>query len=310
LKTNPIVQIQAIDLPLLKEKGVQLFIQRDDTLHPHVSGNKWRKLKYNVLEAKQKGKTCLLTFGGAFSNHIAATAAAAQLAGMNSIGVIRGKDADPENSTLKFATSCGMQLQYVDRAEFRELRASGWKGVEVGNSEAVYVLPEGGSNDLAVKGCKEITGDWKEHYDFACCALGTGATFAGLVNGVSGDTHCLGFPAIKDQGYLSDEVSLFLEEPSRQNWELIREYHFGKYGKVNADLINFMNDFYIKTGIPLDPIYTGKMIYGLIDMIKNDYFNPGTKVIAIHTGGLQGNAGINMRLSKKGLQTLNYPISN
>ncbi len=307
MKVNPQVQIQQVDLPLLREKEISLFIQRDDTLHPHVSGNKWRKLKYNVLEAQRLGKSCLLTFGGAFSNHIAATAAAAQIAGMKSVGIIRGKDADPDNSTLKFAASCGMELRYIDRSEFRALRDAGWKGDILKSYSEAYVLPEGGSNDLAVKGCTEISENWNEQYDYACCALGTGATFAGLVTGVPNDTICLGFPAIKDQGYLQEEVSKYLIGAKGKQWELIRDYHFGKYGKVNESLIQFMNDFYAQTKIPLDPIYTGKMMYGLLDMIQSDYFASGTKIIAIHTGGLQGISGINDRLHKKGQLGLNYP---
>ncbi len=305
---NPPVQIQELTFDLLKQKKVQLFIQRDDLLHPHVSGNKWRKLKYNVLEAKKLGKDTLLTFGGAFSNHIAATAAAAQLSGLRSIGIIRGKDADPENPTLKFAQSCGMELVMIDRSQFRELRDNQWAGAVLDSYSKAYVLPEGGSNKLAVKGCSEMVEDWSEQYDFACCALGTGATFAGLVNGVPENTRCLGFPAIKDQGYLQGEVEEFLIENNSKDWQLIRDYHFGKYAKVNDELIQFMNQFYKETGIPLDPVYTGKMLFGLIDMIQNDYFPAETKIIAIHTGGLQGVAGINVQLAKKGKELLNYPI--
>ncbi len=304
---NPKVPIQTIDLPLLREKKVELFIQRDDTLHPHVSGNKWRKLKYNVEAAKKEVKSCLLTFGGAFSNHIAATAAAAQIAGMKSVGIIRGKDADQENPTLKFARSCGMELRFIDRSEFRALRDAGWKGAIVDEYKDIYLLPEGGSNDLAVKGCAEMVENWIDDYDYACCALGTGATFAGLVNGVSEGVVCLGFPAIKDQGYLKEEVLNYLIDGEKKRWSLVRDYHFGKYGKVNEALIQFMNEFYVQTSIPLDPIYTGKMIFGLMDMIQHDFFKPGTKILAIHTGGLQGIGGINAQLKRKGKEILNYP---
>jgi 1-aminocyclopropane-1-carboxylate deaminase len=304
---NPLVQIQEINIALLKEKGVQLFIQRDDQLHPFVSGNKWRKLKYNIVQAKKEAKEGLLTFGGAYSNHIAATAAAAEESGLKSIGIIRGEDVDISNPTLGFAKDCGMELMLVSRSDFRKYREERWQPEFLMNYPEYYILPEGGSNDLAVKGCAEISEYWERNYDYACCALGTGATFSGLVNGSREDkTVCIGFPALKDRGYLSEEVSQFLEGEQVGEWRLIRDYHMGGYAKVNDSFIQFLNQFYKETAIPLDPVYTGKMIFGLMDLIQKDYFPVGSTILAVHTGGLQGIAGVNDRQEKKGGLQLQY----
>ncbi|WP_369413822.1 1-aminocyclopropane-1-carboxylate deaminase/D-cysteine desulfhydrase [Abyssalbus ytuae] len=290
-------------LSILEEKSIQLFIKRDDLIHPHISGNKYRKLKYNLIEASNKGFTTLLTFGGAYSNHIAAVAAAGKEKGFKTIGIIRGEELwnrIKENPTLKFAKECGMEFKFISRGEYRKKTDKDFIErlyCEFGN---FYLVPEGGTNALAVKGCEEILTENDFSFDVVGVAVGTGGTISGIINCSQLSQQVLGFPALKGD-FLNNEIVKFA---SKRNWKLVCDYHFGGYAKINEELITFINDFKIKTHIPLDPVYTGKMLFGLMDMIKNDEFEKGTKILAIHTGGLQGIKGMNLRNRKKGLSEL------
>jgi 1-aminocyclopropane-1-carboxylate deaminase len=284
----------------LATNDVSLYLRREDLIHPFISGNKFRKLKYNLLQAKSEGKTKLLTFGGAFSNHIAAVAAAGKEFDFETIGVIRGeelKDKISENPTLSFAEECGMHFVFVSREQYR------LKGTVLFIKELrelygdFYLLPEGGTNDLAVKGCGEILTADDSSFSHVCCAVGTGGTISGIINSALPNQKIIGFPALKGH-FLSDDIRNFVH---RENWELVHDYHFGGYGKINEALIRFINWFYKETAIPLDPIYTGKMMYGLFDLIHKGYFPQGAKILAIHTGGIQGVAGMNDKLKRKKL---------
>jgi len=281
-------------------KDVELTIKREDKIHADISGNKYRKLKYNLISAKENDFDTLLTFGGAFSNHIAATASAGAEFGFKTIGIIRGnelKDKILDNPTLKFAQKCGMKFKFVTRELYRNKTDSKFLNdlkKEFGN---IYFLPEGGTNELAIKGCEEILTDIDDLYNFVCVAVGTGGTISGLINSSGTHQRILGFPALKGD-FLSKEISLL---SSKDNWSLIPEYHFGGYGKINSALITFINQFKQETKIPLDPIYTGKMLFGIVDLIKKGYFLKGSKILVIHTGGLQGIKGMNMKLQQKGL---------
>ncbi len=276
-------------------KGITLEIKREDLLHPFVSGNKFRKLKYNVLQAKAENQSVLLTFGGAFSNHIAAVAYAGKEQGFKTIGVIRGdelRDKISENPTLSFAQECGMRFEFVTREAYRhktEIAFIEQLQVKFGS---FYLVPEGGTNDLAVKGCEEILTELDADFDFVCSAVGTGGTISGLINSALPHQKVLGFPALKGD-FLQDEIRNFVQN---KNWELITDYHFGGYGKVTTEFIEWINWFYAQTGIPLDPIYTGKMVFGVMDLIQRNYFPPNSKILMIHTGGLQGIAGMNAKL--------------
>lgn len=279
---------------------ITLTVKREDLLHPHISGNKFRKLKYNILEAQKEGKEALLTFGGAFSNHIAATAAAGKEYGFSTIGIIRGEELVNkigDNPTLAFAQSSGMLLKFVTRDEYRQKTDAEF--VEKLKTEFgdFYLVPEGGTNALAVKGCEEILAVEDERFTHLSCAIGTGGTISGLINSAKPGQRVLGFPALKGEG-LSDDICKFAQQG---NWELVTNYHFGGYGKVTEELIVFMNDFFEKTGIPLDPVYTGKMFFGVIDLIHKGYFPEGSDILLIHTGGLQGIAGMNRELLRKKL---------
>ena len=282
------------DLP----KGITLEIKREDLLHPFVSGNKFRKLKYNVLQAKAENQSVLLTFGGAFSNHIAAVAYAGKEQGFETIGVIRGdelRDKISENPTLSFAQECGMRFEFVTREAYRHKTETAFIEQLQVKFGSFYLVPEGGTNDLAVKGCEEILTEFDAHFDFVCSAVGTGGTISGLINSALPHQKVLGFPALKGD-FLQNEIHKFV---NNKNWELITDYHFGGYGKVTTEFIEWMNWFYAQTGIPLDPIYTGKMVFGVMDLIQRNYFPPKSKILMIHTGGLQGIAGMNAKFEKQ-----------
>lgn len=278
--------------------GITLEIKREDLLHPFVSGNKFRKLKYNILQAKAENQSVLLTFGGAFSNHIAAVAYAGKEQGFETIGVIRGdelRDKISENPTLSFAQECGMRFEFVTREAYRHKTETAFIEQLQAQFGSFYLVPEGGTNDLAVKGCEEILTKLDADFDFVCSAVGTGGTISGLINSALPHQKVLGFPALKGD-FLQNEIHKFV---SNKNWELITDYHFGGYGKVTTEFIEWVNWFYAQTGIPLDPIYTGKMVFGVMDLIQRNYFPPKSKILMIHTGGLQGIAGMNAKLEKQ-----------
>jgi 1-aminocyclopropane-1-carboxylate deaminase/D-cysteine desulfhydrase-like pyridoxal-dependent ACC family enzyme len=301
--------LQRLQSTFLDRADIQLYVKRDDLIHPQFGGNKWRKLKYNLVHARENQFDTLLTFGGAWSNHIYATAAAAKHFGFNSIGIIRGEKHTPLNPTLSFAKKCGMQLHYITRAEYRQKHEDHYLEKlkqEFGN---VYLLPEGGSNALAVKGCKEIVDEINYEisspFDVICCASGTGATLAGLVRAIEPEQSAIGFSALKGGDFLRDDVETFLmrteqedvntsADNARSNWTIEQRFHFGGYAKTDDELIDFMQRFQSQYGIELDAVYTGKMFYGLFKLIESGAFKPGTVIVAVHSGGLQGNKGFNL----------------
>ncbi len=296
-------RVQQIFFSEIEKKEVSLFIKREDELHPHISGNKYRKLKYNLEEAKKLGHTTLLTFGGAYSNHIAAAAAAGFEFGFKTIGVIRGDEfADNieqfllENPTLKLAHKHKMKFEFVTRSDYREKKSDSFIEKLRGKFGEFYLVPEGGTNSLAVKGCEEILTKADEKYDYICSAIGTGGTISGLINSLKHNQRVIGFPALKGT-FLYDEIKNYVI--SSNNWSLNLDYNFGGFGKVSTELIEFINKFKQETKIPLDPIYTGKMMFGIVDLIKKDYFCPGTTILGIHTGGVQGIDGMNVFLKRK-----------
>ena len=307
--SNPNIQNQQVLLPILEEKQVTLYIKREDQIHPFVSGNKFRKLKYNIAEAKEQQKSTLLTFGGAYSNHIAATAVAGKLSGFKTIGVIRGDelgiDLDKtlaQNETLREAFKNEMEFKFVSRSVYRQKKEKGFVEElqkEFGN---FYLVPEGGTNELAIKGCKEILTKEDEKFDYICSAIGTGGTISGLIESAKEHQKIIGFPALKGS-FLEKEIQQFVQR--NDNWSLENECHFGGYGKYNEELIRFINEFKKATNIPLDPIYTGKMMFGILEKVKKDEFPRNSKVLAIHTGGLQGITGVNQKLKNKNQEIIN-----
>lgn len=291
---------------LILPKNIQIFLKREDLLHPHISGNKFRKLKYNLLEARKLKVNTILTFGGAFSNHILATAAAAKENDFKAIGVIRGEELVnqyKENPTLVLAEQFGMKFYFVDRETFRLKNDNDFIAELKNEFGDFYLVPEGGTNDLAIKGCEEILTNDDSDFDYICCAVGTGGTISGLINSSNIEKHkIIGFSALKGD-FLNDDIRKFAKQ---DNWKLITDYHFGGYGKVKPELITFLNEFYAQTRIPLDPIYTGKMMFGIVDLIEKGFFPDNAKILAIHTGGLQGIKGINRVLKNKKREYLIY----
>ncbi|PKD21075.1 1-aminocyclopropane-1-carboxylate deaminase [Salegentibacter salinarum] len=288
---------------------ISLYLKREDLIHPEVSGNKFRKLKYNIARALEEKQKTLLTFGGAYSNHIAATAAAGELFGLETIGVIRGEELGKDlettlaqNPTLKFANSCGMQFKFISRGDYRKKENRELQEELKKEFGEFYLVPEGGTNELAVKGCQEILTEKDREFQFVAVSVGTGGTLAGLVNASDINQKILGFPALKGD-FLSEEIDKY---SFNSNWELKTDYHFGGYAKVDSELINFINNFKKKYKIQLDPVYTGKLVFGIFDLIKAGYFPSGSKIMAIHTGGLQGIQGMNTFLKKKKLPLITF----
>ena len=298
---------QQIYLPLLEEKKITLFLKREDVLHPFVSGNKFRKLKYNIAAAHKQQQKKIVTFGGAFSNHIVATAVAANLNGFKSIGVIRGDELGENlaktletNPTLKKAHQNGMTFEFVSRTSYRNKETPEFIFQLKETYGDFYLIPEGGTNELAVKGCEEILTTEDSKFDYICCAIGTGVTISGLINAAVAHQKVIGFPALKGD-FLQTEIQKFT---SKENWCLETDYHFGGYAKYNEELIRFINQFTQEQKVLLDPIYTAKMMFGILDLIEKNYFPENSTILAIHTGGLQGIAGFNQKL-KEAYQKIN-----
>lgn len=298
---NHHTKIQEIPDPLIKNTGVFLYVKRDDLNHPQISGNKWHKLKYNLISAKENGFDTILTFGGAYSNHIHATAAAGTLFGFRTIGIIRGEEYQPLNSTLSYAAKEGMKIHYVDRKTYRIKNEKEFINSLEKEFGEFYLIPEGGTNNLAVKGMSELVVRINQKFDVICCACGTGGTLAGIVAGLNGKNKALGFSVLKGGGFLINDVSELIYSTVQKgysNWEINTNYHFGGYAKINIKLIEFVERFQAVNNIPIEPVYTGKLFYGIFDLILSGYFKKGTKILAIHTGGMQGLEGMRQQISK------------
>lgn len=290
--------LQEIRDPLITPFGVRLYVKRLDLNHPHISGNKLYKLKYNIEEMRAQGKSTMLTFGGAYSNHIAATAAAGKEQGFGTIGIIRGDEHEEgkKNRTLEFAAECGMRLHFISRTDYRRKAEEDFINELHDRFGDFYLVSEGGSNVLGVKGCMEIVNEIDIPFDYICTSCGTGATMAGLVLSLKEKQQAIGFSSLKGGEFLEEEVRRFVNEidktADRHNWWINHDYHFGRYAKVTKELERFINNFYSVNHIPLDHVYTGKMMFGLYDMIRTGFFVPGEVVVALHTGGMQGSKGI------------------
>ncbi len=297
LVTN--IPTNKVEDKLLERAGVTLLIRREDLVHPYLSGNKYYKLRYNLKEAVNRGDDTILTFGGAYSNHIYATAAAGKVFNFKTIGIIRGEKHKPLNPTLSFAERCGMQLHYVSRATYRNKTDPEFiKGLSKKYGR-FFLIPEGGSNALAVKGCTEIVTSAEKEFDYVCCPVGTGGTLAGLIAGLSGKKYAIGFAVLKGANFLNESVNNLLISYSTQrfsNWNINLNYHFGGYAKINSILINFVYEFQQISKIPIEPIYTGKMLFGIYDLVKKGFFQRGTTILAVHTGGLQGLRGLESKM--------------
>jgi len=300
-------------------QGVELWLKRDDQIHPQVSGNKWRKLKYYLQDFRDSGKEVILTFGGAFSNHLAATAALGKLAGVPTKALVRGEEVQ-SNPTLDFCREQGMEVETIPRKRYSAKDDPEFLQMLAETLPEVYVIPEGGKGPLGVKGCTEILEEVEPGFDFIASSAGTGTTCSGLLLS-DYKAKLLCYPALKGGLFLKRAIAqqlLDFEQAFSTKHDvkklvdtrlaMAENYHFGGYAKVQPELIHFMNDFYEKYQVPLDPVYTGKMMYGIFEMIKNGEIPSGTKLLAVHTGGLQGIKGMNQRLLKSNRETLNYEV--
>ena len=285
--------VEEIFNPLFSSKGVQLFIKRDDMIHPFVSGNKWRKLKYLLLEAEKLQKKHLVTFGGAHSNHLLATACAAAKFGFSCTGIVRGENV--ENETLLLCRLFGMHLIFTDRESYRD--KPGLFNRNFGNDSEFFFIDEGGSGSLAAKGCSELIDELPEVYDHLFCAAGTGTTAAGILSGInrkSMSTKMHVIPVLKGADFLKQEIENLSNGVS---FEFHTDYHFGGYAKTNDELLSFIKDFTSSTGILIDPVYTGKLLLAIYDLISKDYFTRGSRILAVHTGGITGVLGMANRFT-------------
>ncbi|QMS87287.1 1-aminocyclopropane-1-carboxylate deaminase/D-cysteine desulfhydrase [Nostoc edaphicum CCNP1411] len=292
--------IQQINSEITHQAGVDLYVLRLDLMHPWVNGNKWFKLKYNLLEAREKNFTTLLTFGGAYSNHIYATAAAGNLFGFRTIGVIRGEERLPLNPTLSFAVQQGMQLVYLNREMYRQRNTPALQEYLQQRFGEVFIIPEGGSNFNGVRGCTEIISD-AIAFNHICVACGTATTLAGIALSLHEEQKAIAFPVLKNGAFLAQDIESLLTNylasglSAPSNWELVCDYHFGGYAKVNNELLLFSQQFTQEHGVPLDYVYTAKMFYGVMDLLKQGFFCKGDRLLLVHTGGLQGNVGMKER---------------
>ena len=291
--------VQKVMLPILKERNIKLFIKREDLIHPTVSGNKWCKLKANLEKVVAGKHAGIVTYGGAFSNHIHATSAACQLAKIPCVGIIRG-EYDEENPTLQFARKNGMKLEFVSRSDYG-LKEESPAIKQLLNLYPDYLLvPEGGGNELSFVGLQELASEISElnDLDLITVSAGTGYTAAGIINYQK--RPVLVFSALK-----SDHLEIEIKEKTdSQLFTYINKYHFGGYGKSTSQLIYFINTFYKDTKIPLDPIYNAKTIFGTLDMIKSGEISPGSSILHVHTGGLQGIKAHNYMALKKKKETI------
>ena len=283
--------------------GCKLWLRREDKFGDGIEGNKYRKLKYNLLKAKAENFTGLVTFGEAFSNHLYATAKAGKINGIQTYGIVRGdewKKKVKENPTLTNCIAFGMNLLFVNRKIYKQKYSPKFWSLINFNPKNLYIIPEGGTNELAIQGTSEMLHKNDHFYNSLCCPVGTGGTIAGLIRTSTPSQKVIGYSALNNEE-LKNEVNILVND---NDWELDDEYTFGGYAKSNLELISFINNFKKKYSIQLDPIYSGKMLFGIFDKIKKDKWIWGKNILAFHTGGLQSIDGFNLRQSQKGLTLL------
>ena len=280
----------------LTEKGIELWLKRDDLIHPIISGNKWRKLKYSLNQALSLDKTTLISMGGAYSNHLHALAFVGKLLNLPTKAFIRGEKPAILNPTLEDLMEWGMELEFISRSDYRGLRNFKTYAALPDLKSHEYWIPEGGYLPLALQGVVELVTEIDIDYDVICVACGTGTTLAGIVNAVPKTAQVIGFAALKGADFLTEEVKSLLPEKIalQKNWQINLDYHFGGFAKTTAQLLDFISRFEQQHGIALEPIYTGKMLFGLYQLIQQNYFQAGQKIIAIHSGGLQGRRGFKL----------------
>lgn len=286
----------ALPLSLLEAKQLRADVLRLDKIHPVISGNKWFKLKYHLAQARRSGHSAVITWGGAYSNHLVATACACRQQGFQSIGIVRGEKAAQPSVTLQTAASYGMQLHFVSREQYAKKQAEGDVGSLLEKHPHAYLIPEGGGGECGIRGCREILQltDYSSYTHILCC-IGTGTMFKGLMLAKTAQQQLIGIPVLKlgPDAPLVESLNQFgQEQGAAGSCRILLQYHFGGYAKKSPGLLRFMNRFYERTGIPTDFVYTGKLMAACMDLIENDFFPPGSRILVIHSGGLQGNSSL------------------
>ena len=274
---NPIIQV-------IDYKNLQIGVLRLDLIHPEVSGNKWFKLKYNLQQAKIENKNCIVTFGGAYSNHIAATAFACKETGIKSIGIIRGENDFNLNHSLEQAKRNGMELKFLTRQDYKLKNTEAYQENFQKEFPDAYIIPEGGDNELGVKGCEEILTQQTRSFNKIYCASGTGTTYKGISNSLAEHQKLYGINVLK-----------FEAQTEQKQSNILNQYHFGGYAKHTAELLNFKNWFEKTYGILLDYVYTAKLFFAVFDLIDKKELLKTDQILIIHSGGLQGNIGYEKR---------------
>lgn len=292
------VAIQQLNSDWYHQKVSALDILRLDLIHPVISGNKWYKLKHNLMHAIHEGYKSILTFGGAHSNHLIATAAAAKQYGIAAKGIVRGEyHKENYSATLAACEDEGMELIFINKEEYSHKHEPTWLQKLEAQFDDTFIIPEGGANEWGREGAEEIAAFIPPAYTHVCVSVGTGTTFKGLRNGLADEQQLLGFVPMKQGVYLKEEIEGHIHPAKNKNWQLFDKWHFGGFGKWNDELLAFMNDCYNTNNLPLDIVYTSKMMYGVHEMITENYFPVSARILCIHTGGLQGNASVQERLS-------------
>ncbi len=281
--------LQAVELPVLRDRGIQLRVLREDLRHHPAAGNKWHKLRYNLQAAIEQGHRSVLSFGGAWSNHILALAASAGQRDLESIGVIRGEAEYADNPLLSEARAHGMRLHFIDRAEYRKRHDPAWQQTLRARFGHPYLIPEGGSNTLGARGCQalgeRLLAETGGDFDMLCCAVGSGGTLAGLSRALLPARRAIGYAVVKDTS-LPRRIADLLADGAPQP-ELRNAARRG-YGRSDAELTAFVEDFIRQTGIPIEPVYTGKLFMRLLEDIERGNFPPGNRLIVLHSGGVWG----------------------
>jgi len=283
--------IQEIKLNIHNPNNIKLYVKREDLIHNIVSGNKWRKLKYNFDYVINNRIKTVLSFGGAYSNHLHALSWLAKKNKIKSIALVRGEELSKKNPTLSFCLKNNMELHFLDRKIYRESKYDNETiNMIKKNNKNLFIIPEGGFNDLGVKGCEEIMNEVDDFFNIICCSIGSGCTAIGLIKSLHESQFFLGFSSFKNSNFINQNIEHYINFKS--NWNINADYNFGGFGKINIDLKNFMDFFEKNNNMKLDPIYTSKLFFGLFDMISKKKFPKESRILAFHTGGLQGLQGI------------------
>ncbi|MBL7712131.1 MAG: pyridoxal-phosphate dependent enzyme [Chitinophagaceae bacterium] len=270
------------------DNSIDVNMLRLDRMHPFISGNKWFKLCYNIEDAIRSGKQSILSFGGAYSNHLIALAAAAYARGLSSIGLVRGEEA-VHNSVLAQCQAYGMQLHYLSRAHYAAKEDAGFLAELEQHFPEALIVPEGGANEAGERGAAEIAGYIDRPFSHVALSVGTGTSFIGLRRALPDVQQLLGFAPMKGGAYLAGTIKAKLQGLPENNWQVYDRFHFGGFGKISAEVSTFMARFYEQYGVELDRVYTAKMMLGIRQLINEGAFPEGAQILCIHTGGLTGN---------------------